>query len=137
MIHRVLEARTGNPITLSVVYLAVARRLGLALSGAECPSHFIVRGATSDGELYFVDVFNGGNVMSFDSCKEMFLTARSALLDSKDLGPVSPVQIYSRMMRNLVNSHMILGNGDKALLWCVLASFCSCIALETHPLQCA
>lgn len=119
MIHRVLEARTGNPITLSVVYLAIARRLGLALSGAECPSHFIVRGDAADGEPYFVDVFNGGKVMSLDSCKEMFLTARSALLDKKDLGPVLPVQIYSRMMRNLVNSHMILGNGDKALLWCV------------------
>jgi len=117
MIHRVLETRTGNPITLSVVYLAVARRLGLSLSGAECPSHFIVRGATASGELYFVDVFNKGKVMSLESCKEMFLTARSALLDKKDLAPVSPVQVYSRMMRNLVNSHMILGNGDKALLW--------------------
>jgi len=119
MIHRVLETRTGNPITLSVVYLAVARRVGLALSGAECPSHFIVRGATASGEPYFVDVFNKGKVMSLESCKEMFLTARSALLDKKDLVPVSPVQVYSRMMRNLVNSHMILGNGDKALLWWV------------------
>ena len=47
----------------------------------------------------------------------MFLTARSAMVDEKDLSPVIPVQIYSRIMRNLVNSHMILGNGDKALLW--------------------
>lgn len=117
MIQEVLQMRCGNPITLSVVYLAVARRVGLSLGGAECPSHFIVRGTNNDGENYFVDVFNGGKVMSLDSCKEMFLTARSALLDEQDLSPVSPVQIYSRMMRNLVNSHMILGNGDKALLW--------------------
>lgn len=87
------------------------------MSGAECPSHFIVRGTNDEGEHYFVDVFNGGKVMSLDSCKEMFLTARSSLLDEQDLSPVSPVQIYSRIMRNLVNSHMILGNGDKALLW--------------------
>lgn len=117
MIHSVLERRTGNPITLSVVYLAVARRVGLNLSGAECPSHFIVRGENAEGETYFVDVFDKGKVMSIESCKEMFLTARSALLDQKDLAPVAPVQIYSRIMRNLINSHMILGNGDKALLW--------------------
>jgi len=44
MIHSVLEKRMGNPILLCVVYLAVARRVGLSLSGAECPSHFILRG---------------------------------------------------------------------------------------------
>ena len=117
MIHTVLQTRMGNPITLSVVYLAVARRVGLSLTGAECPSHFIVRGHDKDGETFFVDVFNKGKVMSLASCKQMFLTARSALLEQKDLAPVTPVQIYSRIMRNLVNSNMILGNGDKALLW--------------------
>jgi regulator of sirC expression with transglutaminase-like and TPR domain len=117
MIHNVLETRQGNPITLSVIYLALAQRVGLSLTGAECPSHFIVRGCNDDGEMYFVDVFNKGKIMSLASCKQMFLTARSTLLTHEDLSPVTPLQIYSRIMRNLVNSNMILGNGDKALLW--------------------
>ena len=117
LIHTVLANRTGNPITLSVVYLAIARRVGVHLTGAECPSHFIVRGQNDAGDAFFVDVFDRGKIMTLESCKAMFLTARSSLLDKKDLSPVTPVQIYSRIMRNLVNSHMILGNGDKALLW--------------------
>ncbi len=62
--HEVLSRRTGNPITLAVVYMAVARRVGVPLYGAECPSHFVVRGYHEDGETFFVDVFNSGAVMS-------------------------------------------------------------------------
>eukprot|EP00961_Rhodomonas_salina_P104837 1411584-Rhodomonas_salina.1 len=75
IIHEVLANRTGNPITLSVAYMAVARRLpvlkgvaayyqGVPLYGAECPSHFVVRGYHADGETFFVDVFNSGAIMT-------------------------------------------------------------------------
>jgi hypothetical protein len=116
LIHEVLTRKKGNPITLSVVYMAVARRIGIHLDGAECPSHFVVRGKHEDGVPFFVDVFNGGKIMTLEGCKELMM-AKNHLVGSADLDPMPPIRVYGRMMRNLINSHMIIGKGDKAMLW--------------------
>lgn len=49
----------GNPITLCAVYMAVGRRLGLALEGVNAPAHFMCRlpGGGLNGEDAYVDAF--------------------------------------------------------------------------------
>src|ERR1051326_6154257 len=47
MLHRVLERRTGIPITLSIIYIEVGRRAGLSVEGVGLPRPFLVRAATA------------------------------------------------------------------------------------------
>lgn len=55
----VLESRIGIPISLSVLYIEVARRLGVAVDGIAAPGHFLVR-LEDDGETFYLDPFRGG-----------------------------------------------------------------------------
>jgi regulator of sirC expression with transglutaminase-like and TPR domain len=47
----VLDRRLGIPITLSVVYLEVGRRIGLSLHGVAFPGHFLVKCVVRDGAI--------------------------------------------------------------------------------------
>src|ERR1051326_1812136 len=58
MLHRVLERRTGIPITLSIIYIEVGRRAGLSVEGVGLPGHFIVRATEGGGDSLLVDPFN-------------------------------------------------------------------------------
>ncbi|EKX41478.1 hypothetical protein GUITHDRAFT_112449 [Guillardia theta CCMP2712] len=117
LIHEALQRKTGNAITLSIIYIAVARRCGLYLSGSECPGHFVVRGETQTGSPFFLDVFKRGKLMSHLQCVKEFIKTDTSMREKNRLEAVTPLRLYARMMRNLVNSHMIIGHGGKALLW--------------------
>jgi regulator of sirC expression with transglutaminase-like and TPR domain len=69
MLHRVLERRTGIPITLSIVYAEVGRRAGLKVEGIGLPGHFIVRASEEGGENVLVDPFYG-KVVDEDECQK-------------------------------------------------------------------
>ncbi|HYH83980.1 MAG TPA: transglutaminase-like domain-containing protein [Pyrinomonadaceae bacterium] len=69
MLHRVLERRTGIPITLSIVYVEVGRRAGLKVEGVGLPGHFIVRASEEGGENVLVDPFYG-KVVDEDECQK-------------------------------------------------------------------
>ena len=62
-LNEVLERRTGIPITLSILYLEVGKRLGLNLKGVSFPGHFLVKLAVKRGQLV-LDPFTGGEAQS-------------------------------------------------------------------------
>jgi regulator of sirC expression with transglutaminase-like and TPR domain len=100
--NQVLDRRTGIPITLSVVYLELARRLDLPMVGIGLPGHFIVR-YDGDEEPLYLDPFNGGVVMSTSGCHQLVADISDGRLPFKSsfLSPVSSRQILTRMLRNL------------------------------------
>src|SRR5207248_6200527 len=59
-LNEVLEDREGLPITLSVVYIELGRRLGLKIEGVGLPGHFVVRHVPKKGEPQLIDVYEGG-----------------------------------------------------------------------------
>nr|MDQ2888739.1 transglutaminase-like domain-containing protein [Chloroflexota bacterium] len=67
--NRVLEARTGIPITLSLLYIEVARRVGIHIEGVGLPYHFMVRCRLPERSIY-IDAFEGGLFFSQQECKE-------------------------------------------------------------------
>src|SRR5262249_42564295 len=69
-LNDVIDRRTGIPITLSVLYLEVARRIGLKLFGVGMPGHFIVKFVDDEQEI-LIDPFNGGRLLSVEKCREM------------------------------------------------------------------
>ena len=68
-LNDVLDRRTGIPISLSVVYIELARRLRLRIEGVGLPGHFIVR-CPSGSDTLLVDPFNQGAMLSHEDCAE-------------------------------------------------------------------
>lgn len=107
-LNDVLERRLGIPITLSVVYLAVGRQLGLPLEGINFPGHFLVRCAAPGAPL-FIDPFMGGRFLEPADLEEMLRRVNRGQpmpLEERFLQVASPRQILARMLRNLKQIHI-------------------------------
>jgi len=110
-LHRVLDRRTGIPITLSVLYLEVARRVGVLAQGVNFPGHFIVRVAIEDAWL-FLDPFSRGRALTPADLEALLrkTTTPTAVLEPSVIAAASKRQIVARMLVNLAG---IYGrNGD-------------------------
>ena len=62
-LNRVIDRRTGIPITLSIVYMLIAGRIGIKFYGVNIPNHFIIK-YKDDIDEFFIDVFNFGVIIS-------------------------------------------------------------------------
>ena len=106
----VLATRRGIPITLSIVVLEIARRLGLSFAGVGLPGHFIV-GIGPNPYSYFIDSYNRGVIISREECPKLFsesLGENTIGWDENFLEPISSRQIIARLQRNL--KHIYLGS---------------------------
>ena len=101
-LNSVLMRRLGIPISLSIVYMEVARRLARPVYGVGLPGHFIVAYEDSK-DRYWIDPFNGGRILSFADC--VALAKKTAGVDLRSnpavLAPVSNRQILVRILSNL------------------------------------
>lgn len=106
-LHRVIETGVGIPISLSLVYSAVAEEAGIELSGVAAPMHFLTRYDGSSG-TFFVDAFHQGRVLSYDRCVRWLqeLTELSADDIEPMLQPARPREIVTRMLNNLKALHV-------------------------------
>jgi len=107
----VMDRRRGIPISLSVLYLEVARRVGVLAQGVNFPGHFLVRAATEDAWL-FLDPYSGGQEMSPSALETLLrkTTTPTAVLEPSVIAAASKRQILARMLVNLAG---IYGrNGD-------------------------
>jgi regulator of sirC expression with transglutaminase-like and TPR domain len=114
-LNSVLMRRLGIPISLSLVYIEIARRLGRHIYGVGLPGHFIV--AYEDRESrYWIDPFHGGRILSFADC--CALAKQSASVDIRSnpavLAPVSKRQVLVRMLSNLKAIYLRGESFDKA-----------------------
>lgn len=102
-LNRVLERRLGIPLSLSLVYIEVGKRLGLTLAGIGMPFHFIVR-CTLPGEAFvYIDPYEKGKFLSAQDCRRRLVQVFKdpADLDAHWLEPLSPKQFLVRMLTNL------------------------------------
>jgi regulator of sirC expression with transglutaminase-like and TPR domain len=96
-LDQVLERRTGIPITLSVMYMEIARRLAMPVFGIGLPRHFVIQ--FDDGNFStYIDPFNGGRAIS---ARECFALAGASVADPLLLQRASKKQIAMRMLQNL------------------------------------
>ncbi len=98
-LNRVIDHRRGNPINLCLVYILLARRLRLPISGIGLPGHFICRYQSTAAELY-IDAFNGGKFLSKADCVQYLVHGKYSLSDDY-LAPVSPRRMLLRICSNL------------------------------------
>ncbi len=109
-LNEVIDRRTGIPITMSVLYMEIGRRIGLPVEGVSFPGHFLVRVRLRGGMLV-LDPFSGGAPQSEDELRNRVkrvipdgvaddLPASELPLD-QFLEPATNRQILSRVLRNL------------------------------------
>jgi regulator of sirC expression with transglutaminase-like and TPR domain len=106
-LNKVVDRRTGNPISLCLIYIALARRLRLPVVGIGLPGHFVARFQSSTSELY-IDAFNRGKLLSKGDCIK-YLVQTSHGFQEGFLAPVSPRRMLLRMCSNL---HQIYSQMD-------------------------
>jgi len=107
----VIDRRTGIPISLSVLYLEVSRRLGVLSQGVNFPGHFLVRVAIEDAWL-FIDPFSGGRALTPADLEALLrkTTTPDAVLEPSVIAAATKRQILARILINLAG---IYGrNGD-------------------------
>lgn len=102
-INEVLDDREGIPITLSVVYMAIARRLGVTVDGIGLPGHFVVRHAPAEGEPRWIDVFDSARTLSRDDLARLVRDAVGEDLADRHLAVAPPRAILMRMLNNLLS----------------------------------
>jgi regulator of sirC expression with transglutaminase-like and TPR domain len=120
-LNEVLERREGLPITLSVIYLEVARRLGAPLEGVGLPAHFMARWPLPDveGGSIYVDAFQRGELFDEPAMRQRILrllrAPARADFDPEWTRPLDARQILTRMLRNLKQVYLMRGETASAL----------------------
>lgn len=101
-LNDVIDRRTGIPITLSLLYLEVARRIDFPMVGINLPGHFLIRPEFKDTGI-FVDAFNQGEILFEQDCEERLaqLYRRPMQLQPLFIQPVTSRQFLARMLSNL------------------------------------
>lgn len=101
-LNEVIDRRLGIPITLSLVFIEVGRRLGLQMEGIGLPGHFIT-GARIAGEHVLLDPFNRGAMLTLEACGQVVRQAvgRAVELRPEHFAPVDNRQFLTRMLANL------------------------------------
>jgi len=136
-LNDVLDRGLGIPISLSVVYLEVARRIGFPVAGIGMPGHFLLQyrpttDTDSDGNLpgvkaadqldvnqeVLIDCFNQGHMLSPEDCQERLNEIYSGQMNLRPefLHPVNHRQILARMLNNLKTVYLSTRDFRKALI---------------------
>ncbi len=111
-LNRVVDRRAGNPISLCAIYLFLARRLRLPISGIGLPGYFIVRYQSPKREIY-IDAFRQGKFWTKADCIKHLLNGNHGL-QKAHLAPVSSRQIFLRMCANLHQTYAHLEMPENA-----------------------
>lgn len=106
-LNEVLDRRLGIPISLSLLYLEVARRADIPMVGIGLPGHFIV-GLLSPGRTLYVDPFHQGQMMTVKECSDRVAKIFDGQMPftPDHLDPVDARGILFRLLTNLKNIYM-------------------------------
>jgi regulator of sirC expression with transglutaminase-like and TPR domain len=115
-LNDVLDRRTGIPISLSTVYMEVARRAGLQVEGVGLPGHFIVR-VQAGRHAILIDPFHAGALLSENDCQQRLdrIFGGRLKMEASMLAPCGRKDILERMLRNLKTIYFKQGDHSRAL----------------------
>lgn len=117
LLDAVLERRRGLPIALATLALAVARRVGVPMSGIGMPGHFVVADL-SGGAAEYIDPFGGWRRLDVAACADLVASTTGLPFRAEYLEPVSDHAVLARTLLNLRGSYLRRRRLDAAL-WTV------------------
>lgn len=101
-LNSVIDDREGLPITLAVLYMEVARRVGLKVVGVPLPGHFVVRHEPAQGEPQLLDVYEGGLPLSRAEAERKVRAVTGGAAKDEHFTAATRRQILVRMLHNLL-----------------------------------
>jgi regulator of sirC expression with transglutaminase-like and TPR domain len=106
-LNLVLERRTGIPISLSAITIAVGRRAGLQIVGVGLPGHFIAKAVGEDSEV-LIDSYHGGRVLTLTDCENLVRQVARMSFEASPLTlqALPPGLIVQRMLTNLKSIYL-------------------------------
>jgi len=116
-LNDVLDHRLGIPITLALIYMEVARRIGFPLFGVGMPGHFLLKHYDVEGRQVLIDAFNSGHILSARDCRQRLQEIYDGQLTFQPefLMSVSRRQMLTRILNNLKTIYLSTRNFRKAL----------------------
>jgi regulator of sirC expression with transglutaminase-like and TPR domain len=101
-LNEVLDRRLGIPISLSVIYMEVAKRIDFPINGIGFPGHFLVKHQSHDRDI-IIDPFNLGRILTLNDCQELLDGAENteARMHPSLFQPMDKRSIITRMLYNL------------------------------------
>ena len=120
LLNYVIDDKRGIPITLSIIYSEIARRLGHNLRGVGMPGHYLLAAGRGASEV-FIDPFNNGGLLSRKECLGLALRGnrvpkgRLAALASRLLPTSDKRSTLKRLLVNLKLMHIKRNESDSAL----------------------
>jgi S1-C subfamily serine protease/regulator of sirC expression with transglutaminase-like and TPR domain len=102
-LNEVIDDREGLPITLSVLYMELGRRIGLTIEGVGLPGHFVVRQVPKEGDGQLIDVYEGGQLMTRADAEKRVMGITGEALKEEHLKATPKRAIVVRMLHNLLN----------------------------------
>jgi regulator of sirC expression with transglutaminase-like and TPR domain len=100
-VNEVLDDREGLPITLSVIYIELARKIGLKIVGVGLPGHFVVRYEPADGDPQLIDVYERGQVIPRAVAERQVREIEQRPPTDTDFAAASKRAIIVRILHNL------------------------------------
>lgn len=119
-LNKVLETRMGLPITLSLVYIEVGKRVGIALDGIGLPYHFVVGYRLTPNTTIYIDPFASGLLLSEQDCRERIqhATHNKIKVHAHWFEPVTHKQFLARVLNNLKKVYLDREQYEKTLAIC-------------------
>jgi len=116
-LNDVLDRKLGIPITLAVVYMEVAHRVGFPLVGVGMPGHFLLKHYDVEGREILIDPFSRGSILTAKDCQRALdeIYGGQMPLQPEFLMAVSRRQVLVRMLNNLKSIYLSARNFRKAL----------------------
>lgn len=102
-LNRVIDDREGIPITLSVLFLELGRKLGIEkLEGMPFPGHFMVRFTEPNKDSIYIDVFDGGKTYQKSQLYSLIANHSEVPLLDEHFKPATKRDIILRILKNLI-----------------------------------
>ena len=101
-LNDVLDRKLGIPISLSVIYIEIGRRIDFKIEGIGFPGHFLVK-HVSNGRDTIIDPFNLGRILTMNECQELLdkVFNGSVVVNPSLFQPMEKRPIMTRMLYNL------------------------------------
>lgn len=101
-LNEVMDRKVGIPISLSILYLEIGRRLGFKLEGVGLPGHFMVKHPGAQGDI-LIDPYHQGSIVTEEDCRVRLegLFGGQVPFDKRFLQAMAPRKILMRMLNNL------------------------------------
>jgi regulator of sirC expression with transglutaminase-like and TPR domain len=115
-LNQVLDRRLGIPVSLSLIYIEVARRIGFSIQGVGFPGHFLAK-HVSKGQEIIIDPFNMGKILTTNDCQELLdkIHNGKVSMNASLLQPMEKRSIITRMLYNLKGIFMEKEQYNQAL----------------------